>query len=227
MVNHLSIGKNEIQVKCIDTNNASFAQHIIVDRKAMDFSAYKHLLRLKIKPFKKQKKQLLSNLEQKISQCMQERQRFRVFPQNSKSPVDCMLEGRTHLQNNSLELAVELFDIETLDVIIAANAYIENMNQYPDKLLTSISKNINARLADAYPILSGNIVGIENNRMIAKVKYHHQVRNHMKIVLCDRFTENGHCLDSPPCFGRIIKKKNGDLFVNCDTIYSSGVFLTR
>ncbi|KPA17690.1 hypothetical protein MHK_002093 [Candidatus Magnetomorum sp. HK-1] len=226
MVRHLPQGENEIQVKCIDTNNESFHKKIMVERKAMDFSAYKHQLRLKINPFEKQPKPLLKNLEQKISQCMQEKQRFKVLPKDNSTPAECMLDGRTNLQKNSLELAVELFDTESSNVLVTVDAYIENMNQYPGKLLSSITKNIHARLADAYPILSGNIVGIEKKRMIARVKYHHQVQDHMKVFMCDRFAETWSCVTSSPCFGRI-EKINGDIYVSCERLISSGVFFTR
>lgn len=225
MVKHLSQGKNEIQVTCIDTNNRSFQKKVLVERKAMDFSTYNHQLRLKIKPLEKQTNPLLANLEQKISQCMQEKQRFKVLSKDS-APAECMLSGRTNLQKNSLELAVELIETETSHVMVTVDAYIENMNQYPDKMLSSITKNIHARLADAYPILSGNIVGIDKKRMIARVKYHHQVRDRMKVLLCDKFADNGGCVTSSPCFGRIEKIKE-DIYVRCERLISSGVFITR
>jgi len=117
----------------------------------------------------------------------------------------------------SLEIAVELHDIES-STIKSITAFIEGMNDQPETLLNTITANINANLADIWPILSGTCEELIDDKVMVRMTYFNQAMKGMKVLFFDKEISSESLLITQPLYsGTIEYILNGNVFVSWDT----------
>ena len=213
----LTTGRNTITITCSDSANHKFSAQRTVQKQLMHFPQNGNQLKLRINPFIKEKNVLVNDLEKYLKKNILKKPRFIALDSNDQNLFDCHLNGRVNLRKYSLEIAVELHIIENLS-LISITSYIEGMNDQPENLMNTITSSINAKLANSWPVLSGQVEDFINDKVIVSMKYYQQARKGMKVLFFDKEVTPESMLINRPMesSGTIVSIINSKVAIACD-----------
>ncbi len=94
--------------------------------------------------------------------------------------ADCMLFGSILERINSLEIYARLVDVETTEVLAAADLYGENVDI---DLLRTLGRGIDLKLSDKLPVVEGIVVQVKGDKIVMDIGKKLRVKTGMKVIV--------------------------------------------
>ncbi|MCP4352412.1 MAG: hypothetical protein GY795_43690 [Desulfobacterales bacterium] len=184
----LNEGENIVNIRAIDISGYSNALDVKITRKPPKFQETGLQLQVVVDTFERESvidgtdRKLSHGFEEMLTIAMTKLNRFviNIKKKNIQDDIDYILSGRIIEHKNSVDIYARLIDIETNNILAAANVYEENVDK---SVMNKLSYWLALELADQLPVIEGRVLETDGRRIIVNIGREKHIKQGMKLIV--------------------------------------------